>query len=74
MAHSLRSRLKELWRKGVLKDGDLERIVIIPKDATNGDMLKALYPKVTAGFIGHYVYHIGEFDLEWWNAPYKDKE
>ena len=87
MAHSLRCRLKELWRRGMLRDGDLERIFIIPKGATNGDVIKALYPNrtffnedscsVTMKEYGkteedvEYLTYI-DFDGDWWNAPYKE--
>jgi hypothetical protein len=37
---SLLCRLKNLVRKGELEEKDLKRIVIIPKDVTNGDLDK----------------------------------
>jgi hypothetical protein len=61
----------------------------IPEGATNGDMIKALFPDIDidASVSGCDdcddvvdVYNLGiycqTFDTEWWNAPYKkgDKE
>lgn len=58
-----------------IKDG-LE----ISDDATNGDLLKILFPEIIIGFfsgdvIGVYFYKEQSepiiFDVSWWNSPYK---
>lgn len=66
MAHSLRCRLKELWRRGMLKDGDLERIIIIPKCAANLDVLMTAFPGVTLD-------KILWVDTNWAKEPYKGR-
>lgn len=55
----------------------------IPKDATNGDMIKAMFPNsevcepIVEDDIIHVIFAdktdsaIG-FDYSWWNAPYKE--
>lgn len=45
MPNSLKCRLKNLVRNGLLREKDLERIIIIPPNATNGDVIKAIFPK-----------------------------
>lgn len=41
----------------------------IPKDATNGNLIQALFPNIEASFS-----NVVDINL-WWNAPYKtDKE
>lgn len=49
-----------------------------PKGATNGDMIKAMFPYGKYGTNGNevHVYGVGGngclvFTLDWWNAPYK---
>jgi hypothetical protein len=37
-----------------------ERAILIPNGATNGDMIKAMFPEGT-----------NIFDINWWNAPYE---
>ena len=44
MPNSLKSRLHKLVYKGLLKEEDLERIIVIPPNATNGDVIKAIFP------------------------------
>lgn len=59
----------------------------IPKDATNGDVIKAMFPRAKT-----WIEHLPEmqldvmrfdledsemldcFNLEWWNAPYRREE
>lgn len=52
----------------------------IPKFATNGDVIKALFPNLKHTKIitnGVYECHIDHkrhsFDYSWWNAPYKSE-
>ena len=45
MPNSLKCRLKNLVRKGLLREKDLERIIIIPENATIGDMYRIIHPK-----------------------------
>ena len=52
----------------------------LPDNATNGDMIKALFPnfEFSESRMGIIVYQkdIGtmEFEISWWNAPYKKGE
>lgn len=83
MAHSLRSRLQGLVYKGLLEKKDLERIVIIPKDATNGDVLRIIFSEIP--FSQYLPHNHFEADLTeignnrpsitihdaFWDAPYK---
>lgn len=51
-------------------------------DATNGDVIKFLFPNIDSSISGDGdvvdVYNLGiycqTFDIEWWNAPYKESE
>lgn len=69
-----------------LKDGHIPFSILdvmqngtpIPDNATNGDMIKAMFPNVDIVIHNITVYMIFDmrsnaisFDLNWWNAPYK---
>ena len=81
MPQSLGHRLKNLVRKGLLSEKDLERIVIIQIDATNGDVQKALHPKNEVkpyktmtgdnGIEFHVRNHTSLYREEWWNAKFE---
>ena len=49
----------------------------IPNGATNGDMIKAMFPNIEIEGIGGEIKCIAAqngtsyFALDWWNAPYK---
>lgn len=54
--------------------------VLLPTNATNGDVIKALFPNVAIcevnpvemdAHIGNGVHFVTQFDKEWWNAPYE---
>lgn len=56
-------------------DIPIHNAIIIPKGATNGDMIKALFPNM---YIEECDYDIfttlddeTRFTYDWWNAPYK---
>jgi hypothetical protein len=57
----------------------LEKAIPIPDGATNGDVIKAMFPSIDASVSGDGdvvdVYNLGiycqTFDTEWWNAPYR---
>lgn len=60
----------------------IEVKVCVPKDATNGDMIKAMFPNAKTWEVArddvHCAYiefkdicEIKSFPLSWWNAPYK---
>lgn len=67
-----------------LKNAPTANAVLIPENATNGDMIRALFAdnfiiveflKDTRGSIDHVTLRHGsdilvQFDGEWWNAPY----
>jgi len=64
---------------GMLQEA-VSKGVAIPESATNGDVIKAMFPdvkirwitqtKIGVTFINNQDY-ITEFDAKWWNAPYK---
>ena len=49
----------------------------IPDNATNGDMIKAMFPNANISIYGNIVkveldnIYVQEFHISWWNAPYK---
>ena len=55
---------------------------VLPDNATNGDVIKMMFPTMdisTNGKFGkegtvfvHHKEHIIIFDLDWWNAPYRE--
>ena len=59
-------------------DTPIHNAIIIPKEVTNGDMIKAIFPSVDVKEKnnGYEVYFgigtaIQYFNHQWWNAPYK---
>ena len=56
--------------------------IVLPDNPTNGDVIKMMFPTVdisTNGMFGkegtvfvHHKDHIIIFDLDWWNAPYRE--
>ena len=83
MPNSLKSRLKKLKYQGLLSEKDLSRIIVIPNNATNGDVIKALFSIFKETFTYYRtvkVYGIDceelptEFLTDWWNAPYKENK
>ena len=54
--------------------------ITIPDNATNGDMIKALFPNQdsdavdSAALLGLDGYVLSTFPKSWWNAPYKRGE
>lgn len=71
------------FSKDVIAKKNLVDAIPIPQGATNGDMIKALFPNsevfepIVEDDIIHVVFAdktdsaIG-FDYSWWNAPYKE--
>lgn len=70
------------WAEGLIKKG-----VAIPEGATNGDIIKAMFPNAQIDYhkanelVEEYVtFYINgcdtcqDYTLEWWNAPYKGVE
>ena len=55
----------------------LENCIEIPNGATNGDMIKTIFPNIEIEGIGGEIKCIATqngtsyFALDWWNAPYK---
>ena len=57
----------------------LENCIEIPNGATNGDMIKTIFPYIEIEGIGGEIKCIATkigfgtsyFALDWWNAPYK---
>ena len=65
------------------KEDVLKSAIPIPKGATNGDMIKAMFPNIRIENFGKALIIFGMasegdmyvcFDLDWWNAPYKREE
>ena len=83
MPNSLKSRLKKLEHQGLLSEKDLNRIVVIPDNATNGDIIKTLFDvkevrkyrtRVTVWTLLNGNIEPIDFQLKWWNTPYKLSE
>ena len=77
-ANLLAKALKELYK---MQKAD---VIVIPEGATNGDIVKAMFPMYTEVMKHNRTYfeilskdrhaipHIkGDASVEWWNAPYK---
>lgn len=64
----------------LIKSRPVVNAIPIPEGATNGDVLKAVFPKAIIVDVGRAVnVEFSEdeenwFDLDWWNAPYKGVE
>lgn len=67
----------EIKSKNTIKTDDIESVIVIPKGATNGDVICTLYPKlrytITNGRIITTIGDAASFDLDWWNSPYRKK-
>lgn len=89
MPNSLKCRLKNLVRNGLLRERDLKHIIIIPQNATNGDVFMTMFPNLiwhsTKGnLIGRTSVDmpIGDrwqknmfyCDTDWWEAPFTREE
>jgi len=55
--------------------------IIIPNNATNGDVVKAMFPvqcknmgNENNGIVVDFYGDLHTFDKDWWNAPYKKGE
>ena len=82
MPNSLKCRLKNLVRNGLLRERDLKRIIIIPPNATNGEVLEKVFPMseiifdgLQEGFINFCMVSDPEtmncVSKEWWNAKFE---
>lgn len=80
MPNSLKSKLKKFVHNGLLKEEDLKRIIVIPPNATNGDVEIVLHPtaKVTRHFSEWEEYiefndgkYVTKYNMSWWNAKYE---
>ena len=83
--HNLVKKINEIgdWgiensRKVILVDDlcniNTVKAIPIPDNATNGDMIKAMFPNVPVKIfedMNTVIFGNAQFDLEWWNAPYK---
>lgn len=52
-----------------IEDKHYERAIFIPDGATNGDMIKDIFPSEV-----WLQMKAREFNKTWWNAPYKESE
>ena len=64
MPNSLKCRLKKLAKEGLLSEKDLNRIVIIPDRAKNGEVIEAIFPDKKIDLMDNKV-------IDWWYSPYK---
>ena len=64
MPNSLKSRLKKLEHQGLLSEKDLNRIVVIPDRAKNGEVIETLFPDTKIDLADNKV-------IDWWYSPYK---
>ena len=75
MPHSLKVRLKKCIYKGILQDKDMSRLVILPTNPTNGDIIKTLFPDLEYDqdeqSVGTDLDTSTTFSLYWWNQLYK---
>lgn len=68
---------ESIMKSKVLKDVGADFIrngKPLPDNATNGDVIKALFPKVPIKIFKSMTtvtFGSTQFDLDWWNAPYK---
>ena len=67
MPNSLKCRLKKLAKEGLLSEKDLNRIVIIPDRAKNGEVIEAIFPDKKIDLMDNKV-------IDWWYSPYKKGE
>ena len=73
-----KEQLREV-EKDLVKIGleNIQNIVLIKNGATNGDVIKVLYPNadieihnITVYVIFDMYSNVISFDLDWWNASY----
>ena len=63
--------MAEVLKVANIGDNDIHihNAIIIPKDATNGDMIKAMFPN---GIPKDVIWMLqGDKGIDWWNEPYK---
>lgn len=71
------SRNPEQWAEADVEEVDA---IEIPKNATNGDAIKALFPNIETFEPNKYEIAIKQnlgwlaFKKDWWNAPYKENK
>ena len=67
---------KALNKNGVIDNAPIVNTITIPENATNGDIIKTLFPTIDKHQNMLLENHSNNilFDNEWWNTPYrKDK-
>ena len=59
-------------------EGDYEFIRDIPNNATNGEVIQALFPNClinkTDNWVNIHIDTLTPFSRKWWNAPYKPEK
>lgn len=79
---SIFGSMVSVWKQAIKNGTPLPegygRLIDAPKEATNGDMIQAMFPYGEYGTNGNEVHVFGVggngclvFTLDWWNAPYK---
>lgn len=82
MPNSLKSKLKKFVHNGLLKEEDLKRIIVIPPNATNSEVLEKVFPMseiifdgLQEGYINFCMVSNPEtmncISKEWWNAKFE---
>lgn len=59
----------------IIYDTPTVNAIVIPEGATNGDVIKAMFPNFHTNEMSHTIwvgYDDMSFRKEWWNAPYKE--
>ena len=66
---------------GIIENAPTINAIPIPKDATNGDMIKAIFPNIEVkerNNVYEVYFGVGTaiqfFNHQWWNAPYEQEE
>ena len=60
---------------GLVHEADTVNAIVIPEGATNGDVIKVMFPNFHTNEMSHTIwvgYDDMSFRKEWWNAPYKE--
>ena len=79
------TKLKDCGERIGILDDNIYNAIIIPDNATNGDMIQNMFPNIKVEYIkklsGMNYYEVSGMDAfgstktfyeDWWNAPYKE--
>ena len=75
---NIQKRSAEIQAEGFSLENSVLNGTPIPEDATNGDVIKAMFPNAKIikmfGFKLFQYYKNVRFDDAWWNTPYKGEK